>query len=109
MLARTHLIKEERSFLVTEQGQRWLCDFGLDLEALRRTRRKFAPCCLDWSERKDHPAGALGATLAERVIELGWLARNEGSLALTITGEGKDGLLRCFDLALGNSIDETNQ
>ncbi len=55
-------------------------------------RRRFAYGCMDWSERRPHLAGALGAALAERCLALGWLARQKHSRALTLTDAGVAGL-----------------
>ncbi len=53
------------------QGEQWFQSFGIDLDNLRKNRRQFAYPCLDWSERKKHLAGALGAALAQRILNLG--------------------------------------
>lgn len=76
------------SYRLTAAGQQRLEDLGLDVTALRRHRRAFARPCLDWTERRPHLAGALGAGLAERLLELEWLRRVPGSRALRITETG---------------------
>jgi hypothetical protein len=48
--------------------------------------------CLDWSERRYHVAGALGAALASRFFELGWIERRPARRAVVVTGAGQDGL-----------------
>ena len=52
-------------------GERGLDEFGVDVEACRRSRRQFARPCLDWTQRRMHLAGALGAAVTERVREQG--------------------------------------
>jgi hypothetical protein len=69
---------------------------GIDLTALSRGRRTLCRSCLDWSERRPHIAGALGAAMLERFGELGWLSRRKGSRALVLTAAGELGLARVF-------------
>lgn len=73
-------------------GEARLRALGLELAPLAGQRRAFCRPCLDWSERRFHLAGALGAGIAERLIALHWLVRQLASRALTITDEGARGL-----------------
>jgi two-component system sensor histidine kinase and response regulator WspE len=60
---------------------------GIDLDALERKRRPLCLHCLDWSERRHHLAGGLGAAILERSIALGWIKRGEGrTLIVTLSG-----------------------
>jgi DNA-binding transcriptional ArsR family regulator len=86
------LTRENGSFAVTETGERRLEALGLDLDAVRAERRAFARACLDWSERRDHVAGALGAALLRRLLELGWIEREARSRAVRITETGRRAL-----------------
>jgi DNA-binding transcriptional ArsR family regulator len=92
------LRKEEDAFAVTKKGAAWFGDLGIDLEQARGKRRKFASQCLDWSERRDHLGGALGAALAERLIDLGWIARKRNSRAVVVTEAGRPKLAQHFAL-----------
>jgi hypothetical protein len=74
---------------VTPEGEQALATIGVDVNALRNGRRRFAYGCMDWSERRPHLAGALGAAVAERCIALGWLARQKHSRALSMTETGQ--------------------
>jgi len=65
---------------------------GVDLAALQRLRRPLVRGCLDWSERDLHVAGALGAALAVRFFELGWIRRHEGNRSVEVTPQGRAGL-----------------
>lgn len=87
------------AFALTEAGAGRLTAFGIDLLAVQRSRRAFAPCCLDWSERRHHLAGALGAALLHRLLDLGWIARTEASRAIKVTPEGRMGLQMQFGLS----------
>jgi DNA-binding transcriptional ArsR family regulator len=62
-------------FELTEQGLSWFGEMGIDVPRLQAARRSFARACLDWSERRPHLAGAIGAALAARFLELDWIER----------------------------------
>ena len=76
-----------------------LCDetpfraLGIDIAALARGRRPLTRSCLDWSERRPHLAGALGAAVLDAMITRGWLVRRPHSRALTATPDGRRGLI----------------
>lgn len=88
--------QEERSYCVTEQGKTFLTDFGIDLGKLQKQRRSFALACLDWSERRYHLAGALGAALAEHFFQLAWIERRFSGRAVQLTEAGEQGLKKIF-------------
>ncbi len=81
---------------VTSSGERALADFGIDLEALRKRRRPLLLLCLDWSEQRHHLAGALGAALAARMFEIGWIERTWRGRAVMLTQRGQTGLAKQF-------------
>lgn len=65
---------------------------GIDLAAARRERRKFATACLDWTERRPHLGGALGAAVWAQCVERGWVVRQPGTRAIILTAAGKQAL-----------------
>ena len=69
---------------------------GVDVDAAARQRRVFCRPCLDWSERHDHLAGALGAALLQRIYELRWAARVKGSRVVDFTAVGEQNLRSAF-------------
>ncbi|WP_322054173.1 ArsR/SmtB family transcription factor [Paraburkholderia bannensis] len=75
----------------TEAGAARLAAWGVDLGALRARRRRFACTCLDWSERRAHLGGALGAALLERFTSNGWVERTSRPRVLRITPLGQRG------------------
>lgn len=77
-----------RDYIVSRRGHTWLEEFGVDVASLSAQRRSFAHACLDWSERRPHIAGALGAALLDRFLLLGWVERKRGTRALRITDAG---------------------
>ena len=87
-------------FAVTAAGSDWLRTLDIDVDALRKGRRALTRPCLDWTERRDHLAGTVGAALAAVMLERRWLVRIEGSRALRLTLRGREGLYRSLALEL---------
>jgi DNA-binding transcriptional ArsR family regulator len=76
-------------YALTDRGRAWFADFGVELERMRPGRRGPAGRCLDWTERRGHLSGPLGAALLRRMFELGWLERRPGGRALAVTPTGQ--------------------
>ena len=76
---------------VTQAGYEFLAGLGIDLSG-RARRRVFCRPCLDWSERRPHLAGVVGAALLDHALEQGWVERVRDSRALTVTPSGVAGL-----------------
>jgi DNA-binding transcriptional ArsR family regulator len=72
---------------------------GIDLAAIARRRRCFCRGCVDWSERRPHLAGAIGAALLDRVLELGWVHPQPKGRALAITADGERGFQQVFGVS----------
>jgi DNA-binding MarR family transcriptional regulator len=87
------------SFVLTTAGERTLRRIGVDVDAARRARRAFARPCLDWSERRHHLAGALGAAVLDRLLAAGWVRRSPETRALVVTGRGWSGLGHALGIA----------
>ena len=81
---------------VTAAGRVRLAALGLDLDALAGGRRPLLRSCQDWTERRPHVAGALGAAVATRLFDLGWIRRRRDSRALVIAPLGARELLAQF-------------
>lgn len=81
-------------------GVEWLRGLGVDIDALRAKRRAFVRPCLDWSERRDHVAGAVGAAIADVALERRWVIRLDGSRGLRLTLRGREGFYRALGLEL---------
>ncbi|MFE9693579.1 ArsR/SmtB family transcription factor [Micromonospora sp. NPDC005806] len=82
---------------VTPDGMAWLAELGVPVEALRAARRPLVRDCLDWTERRPHLAGALGAALCRRFLDLGWTARGTGR-AVRLTPAGRPALAAALGL-----------
>ncbi|WP_095589366.1 ArsR/SmtB family transcription factor [Actibacterium ureilyticum] len=80
----------------TDAGVVFLDGLGVDLAPLRAGRRPLCRICLDWSERRNHLAGALGAALFDRMQGQGWLRRAQGSRVVDVTSAGAAALARFF-------------
>ena len=100
LIARGCLVLTSEAGEVTEHGASFLGDFGVDLAALRLKRRTLCRPCLDWTERRLHIGGTVGAALAKRCFDLGWFTRSRDSRALGITPAGRSGLEEIFGVLL---------
>ena len=98
LLGRGSLRERAGAYVLTAAGERALDRLGVDVSATRRTRRAFARPCLDWSERRHHLAGALGAAVLDRLLASGWLRRRRSTRALEVTARGWRGLRDSFDV-----------
>lgn len=85
---------------VTPSGAEFLSKLGVELSAARTRRRLFCRPCVDWTERRPHIGGAVGAALASRLFELKWIERVHNSRVLMITPAGRRGLHETFALSL---------
>jgi len=81
---------------LTRRGDAFAREFGIDLDALASERRPLCKSCLDWSMRRSHLAGGLGAALFARIADLGWAVRDRGSRAVIFTKSGEAKFLRAF-------------
>jgi hypothetical protein len=86
------------SYDVTSRGTRALRDVGIDVELTRNARRRFAFGCLDWSERRFHLAGAMGAALLKVALKRRWAIQDLDSRALAVTEFGRREMLKHFGL-----------
>jgi DNA-binding transcriptional ArsR family regulator len=92
------LVADGAEHQVTPTGAAVLASFGVDVQRARQGHRAFARACLDWSERRPHIAGSLGAALLHRLLERHWLVRCAGSRELELTPAGRQGLAELVTL-----------
>jgi DNA-binding transcriptional ArsR family regulator len=90
--------RSTRDYTIGPAGERGFEALGIDLDATRRLRRRFASACLDWSERRPHLAGALGAALLDVALRRKWVIQDLDSRALTVTPSGRRALTERFGL-----------
>jgi DNA-binding transcriptional ArsR family regulator len=97
LLQRRALVKSAGRLEITTSGQSLFRELRIDTQALARGKRALCRACLDWSERRHHLAGALGAALLARFVDLGWAKRAKDSRVVSITATGERALSRMFD------------
>jgi DNA-binding transcriptional ArsR family regulator len=96
LMQRRALVPGGDGLELTAEGQRLFQKLRIDTAALSKEKRAFCRACLDWSERRHHLAGALGAALLARVVELGWAKRARNSRVVLLTANGEQALHRMF-------------
>jgi DNA-binding transcriptional ArsR family regulator len=84
------------SYDVTAEGERGFAEMGIEVEVVRAQRRRFACACLDWSERRPHLAGALGAAFLMSALDRKWVVKDLDSRALSVTSRGRNEFLTRF-------------
>lgn len=85
---------------LTDAGRRVLTGLGIDLARLGKGRRPDCRACLDWSMRRNHLAGALGATLWDHIQKEGWARRRDGARVVDFTPEGQRLMRDVFGAAI---------
>lgn len=88
----------EKTFALTRLGRVKVQTFGVDIEELEQGARPICRACLDWSVRRHHLAGALGAAILEQVFERNWAEQKRGSRVIEFTRIGEAGLKRVFHI-----------
>ncbi|OZI29154.1 transcriptional regulator [Bordetella genomosp. 1] len=100
MWAQGWLAQGDADYVVTAAGADRLRALGLDLDALAKKRRRRACACMDWSVRRPHLGGALGAALLDLLLARGWVTRELDSRALRISRNGARQLSAAFGVLL---------
>jgi len=103
--ARDYVVLDGEVAEITRAGTRFLTEFGIELPTRRSTRRHYCRLCLDWTERRPHLAGALGAAVTKRCFDLGWMEKVDRSHAVVVTPLGRRGLLKTFGIDLSEAGD----
>jgi DNA-binding transcriptional ArsR family regulator len=88
----------KKKVTLTEQGEDFCREMGIDLDELERGKRPLCLACLDWSVRRHHLAGALGAEFLRRFLALGWARPRKGTRIVTFSAVGEQSLLSRFSL-----------
>ncbi len=97
-LVKSRLIAGGDALRLTKRGEDFMRDFEIDLDTLARERRPLCKSCLDWSQRRSHLAGGLGAAMLARFYDLKWAQRDRSSRAVHFSPQGEKELSRYFDL-----------
>jgi DNA-binding transcriptional ArsR family regulator len=101
-----HVVLADDGGEITERGTALLSHLGVVLpdSGRQRGRRRFCRPCLDWTERRPHLAGALGAALAARLFTLGWIERLRDTRAVAVTEIGRHRLFETFAIDLTDAF-----
>jgi DNA-binding transcriptional ArsR family regulator len=94
-VARGYIVPDDEAAEITTAGIRFFTEFGIGLPTLRR---QLCRLCVDWTERRPHVAGAVGAALTQRYFELGWMERMKRSHAVIVTPSGRRGFRKTFGI-----------
>ena len=100
LLARRLLTLRGGDYGLPPAGRRWFERMGIEVAPLEQNRRPLLRSCIDWSERREHLGGSLGAALATQLLERDWLRRRRDDRALLVTSAGRIGLSRTLGLRL---------
>jgi DNA-binding transcriptional ArsR family regulator len=96
LVAREYILLGDAAAEITTTGARFFTEFGIELNRLGSSHRHACRLCLDWTERRPHIAGAIGAAITRRCFELGWMERMKGSHAVLVTPLGRRGFQETF-------------
>ena len=100
LAARRYLALDDAGVGISAEGRAAFERCGVDIDVLDRARRPRARLCLDWSERRNHLAGGLGAALLEQFLQRRWVCRQAGSRAVTLSPAGRRALRERFGVEL---------
>jgi DNA-binding transcriptional ArsR family regulator len=101
LVMRGALLPGGDGYLLSADGERLLGGLGVPVAAARAARRHFARPCLDYTHRRPHLAGALGAAVCSRLLAAGWLVRRApGQRALRVTDAGRAALTDLLDTGI---------
>src|SRR5262245_41318944 len=92
MQHRDYVVLADGSGEVTGAGERFLGRLGVDLQRVRGTKRHYCRSCIDWTERRHHISGAIGAALAQAFLGRAWVSRVPDTRALRVTAVGEKAL-----------------
>jgi DNA-binding transcriptional ArsR family regulator len=92
MLDRQLLIPRGRDFDLSPRGHKFCEELGIEPTKVKAQRRAFARPCLDWSERRPHLAGALGAAIAQVFLDRQWISKARTGRCVTVTEAGRKAL-----------------
>src|SRR5215510_1171652 len=89
LLRRRHVVLVDGGGEVTPSGERFLAQLGVDLAKARGAKRQYCRGCIDWTERRYHISGAVGAALADAYLARRLITRIPDSRALSVTPVGR--------------------
>ena len=100
---RRYLRREAGELVLTRAGKQFFGETGIDVVNLAAQRRRLSHACLDWSMRRHHLAGAVGAALLNQCYELGWARRTKNSRVVDFSTTGERAFRQRFRLPEGST------
>ncbi|HKO81992.1 MAG TPA: winged helix-turn-helix domain-containing protein [Chitinophagaceae bacterium] len=100
LLKQKIIVDSNNAFEITKKGEEWFSNLDIPINDLKLQRRSFIRPCLDWSERRNHMAGSLAASLLEKMLSSDWVRRVRNSREIVITAKGKKKMNEYFHLSL---------
>lgn len=100
MVSNGYLMKSEDSYQVSKEGWDWLINFDITENHFAKSRRPLTRQCLDWSERRPHLAGQLGAVFLDHAIKDDWFRKVKFSRELVITSKGRQALSKFLGVSI---------
>lgn len=97
------LEKSETIYIITNTGWEWFAKLEISKSDFKTSRRPLTRQCLDWSQRRPHLAGQLGATMFERMLQKRWFRKVNFSRELILTSEGRQNLFNLLELNIPNT------
>lgn len=94
------LKKSETAYTVTVKGWQWFGKFNIIKDDFSNSRRPITRKCLDWSERRPHLAGQLGAVFLEKMLQKKWFKRVQFSREMVVTSKGREELFNLLGVVL---------
>jgi len=95
-----YLVKSGKAYSVSEEGWEWFLSLDISKDSFKNSRRPVTRQCLDWSERRPHLAGQLGAEFLNKMLERKWFKKVEFSRELVLTAKGRQELYDLLGIAL---------
>jgi DNA-binding transcriptional ArsR family regulator len=92
---------------LTGKGRQFLIGRGIAIESLERRKRPLCRTCVDWSERRHHLGGAIGAAILSHVLAEGWAARGPRSRAVSFTARGERNFVAWYSTPAARSVSRT--
>jgi hypothetical protein len=94
------LVNAGQHFDVSPKGIKWFAELGIEVDELKKQRRSFARKCLDWSERRYHLSGSLGASMFDKMIDMKWLRRIRDTRRVAVTPIGQEKMYKLLGINL---------
>jgi hypothetical protein len=96
LIARGLINEIDEVVSLTDAGAEFAGQFGIELAPLTKLKRPLCRSCLDWSSRCNHLAGSLGTAVLDRIFDLGWASRIEGSRVVSFSDHGEKSFKQTF-------------